>query len=479
MKFLIIGLFVAIIGIIPMVLAISVRKIYNQSEVSYALLLYMLAISLWQLDVAILYFDGIFSKETVFWVFKILRMGPTFMIPIVFYLAYVLIKKHTTNIKNKAIYRYLISIFNKKVLSFLIIWSTLIYIINMTGFGIVGLEEIEIPSIGSAYYYPQYGPLHILYIFHTGSFLLFVILAFIISRQIENVYLKDFLSTFSLCTFLLFITGYINFLPGTGALFSSLGVIIFSVIIVFSFVRMHTVMTVNYNRLIEHQKKLDNAGSLTASLVHEVKNTLQIVNGYSKLLSEYPLSPDATRMNGMIFDASVQLNDLLLNYSKYMKSKSVEFKIVDLNDVMNDAIYLSREFTKYNDVDIEFNSKYKSLKTYANDTYLKQVFVNLIKNSAEAIDRISDKRKITIQTDIQMDRILIDFYDTGKGIKQEHWEGIFNPFHSTKKEGLGLGLPFVKNIVLEHRGEIKVVNSCPEGTHIHIILPQYSFSSID
>ncbi|KAB7665114.1 sensor histidine kinase, partial [Bacillus sp. B1-b2] len=308
---------------------------------------------------------------------------------------------------------------------------------------------------------------------------LVVILAFIISRQIENVYLKDFLSTFSLCTFLLFITGYINFLPGTGALFSSLGVIIFSVIIVFSFVRMHTVMTVNYNRLIEHQKKLDNAGSLTASLVHEVKNTLQIVNGYSKLLSEYPLSPDATRMNGMIFDASVQLNDLLLNYSKYMKSKSVEFKIVDLNDVMNDAIYLSREFTKYNDVDIEFNSKYKSLKTYANDTYLKQVFVNLIKNSAEAIDRISDKRKITIQTDIQMDRILIDFYDTGKGIKQEHWEGIFNPFHSTKKEGLGLGLPFVKNIVLEHRGEIKVVNSCPEGTHIHIILPQYSFSSID
>lgn len=479
MKFLIIGLFVAIIGIIPLVLAISVIKIYNQSEVSYALLLYMLAISFWQLDIAILYFDGVFSKETVLWIFKIFRMGPTFMIPIVFYLAYVLLKKYTTNIKNKVVYRYLISFFNKKVLICLIIWSAFIYIINMTDLGIVGVKEMEIPSIGSVYFYPQYGPLHILYILHTGSFLIFVILAFIISRQIENVYLKDFLSTFSLCTFLLFVTGYINFLPGTGALFSSLGVIIFSVIIVFSFVKMHTVMTVNYNRLIEHQKKLDNAGNLTASLVHEVKNTLQIINGYSKLLSEYPLSTDATRMNGMISNASNQLNDLLMNYSKYIKSKSVEFKMIDLNDVMKEAIYLSREFTKYNDVKIEFNSKYKSLKTYANDTYLKQVFVNLIKNSAEAIDRISDVRTITIQTDIQMDRILIDFYDTGNGIKQEHWEGIFNPFHSTKKEGLGLGLPFVKNIILEHRGEIKVINSCPKGTHIQIILPQYSFSSID
>ena len=464
---------------IPIVLAISVYKVYNRSEVAFALFLYMVAISLWQLDVAVLYLEGIISKEFITWLFKIFRMGPTFMIPIVFYLAYILITKHATNIKNKVIYRFLISVFNKKILIFLIIWSTFIYLMNMTSFGIVGVTEVDIPNFGSAYYYPEYGPFHLLYIFHTGSFLIFVIFVFIISRQIENVYLKGFLSTFSLCTFLLFISGYVNFIPGTGALFSSLGVIIFSVIIVFSFVRMHTVMTVNYNRLIEHQRKLDNAGNLNASLVHEVKNTMQIINGYSKLLGESSLDPDAKRMNSMIHKASNQLNDLLENYTRYIKSKSVEFHMVDLNEIAREAIYLSKEFTKRNHVEIGFESKYKTIKTYANETYLKQVFVNLIKNSSEAIHTENPLRNITITTSIQMDRILINFYDTGKGIKQEHWDGIFNPFHSTKKEGLGLGLPFVKNIILEHRGEIKVMDSSPNGTHIQIVLPQYSFSTIE
>jgi len=476
---LIIALFVAIIGIIPIVLSISVIKIYNRSEVAYALFLYMLFISIWQLDVAVLYASDIFSEEQITWLFKILRMGPTFMVPIVFYLAYVLLQKHTLNIKNKAIYRMLISLFNKKILFALIIWSTFIYGINMTDYGIVGVQRIAIQGIGDVYYSPQYGPIHLLYIFHTFSFLLFIMLLFFISRQIENIYLKDFLSTFSLCTFLLFISGYVNFLPGTGALFSSLGVIIFSVIIVFSFVRMHTIMSINYNRLIEHQKKLNNTGSLTASLVHEVKNTMQIINGYSKLLGESILSKDEKRMNNMITEASVQLNNLLNSYTQYIKTKSVEFSIIDLNAIINSAIYLSREFTKHKEIEIVFQSKYKTIKTYANDTYLKQVFVNLIKNGAEAIKEGSELRKITISTDIQKDTILINFWDTGKGISKEKWEDIFNPFHSTKEDGLGLGLPFVKNIILEHRGEIKVVDSSSHGTNIQIILPQYSFSTIE
>ncbi|HWJ78419.1 MAG TPA: HAMP domain-containing sensor histidine kinase [Niallia sp.] len=476
---MIIALFVAIIGIIPIVLSISVIKIYNRSEVAYALFLYMLFISIWQLDVAVLYASDIFSEEQITWLFKILRMGPTFMVPIVFYLAYVLLQKHTLNIKNKAIYRMLISLFNKKILFALIIWSTFIYGINMTDYGIVGVQRIAIQGIGDVYYSPQYGPIHLLYIFHTFSFLLFIMLLFFISRQIENIYLKDFLSTFSLCTFLLFISGYVNFLPGTGALFSSLGVIIFSVIIVFSFVRMHTIMSINYNRLIEHQKKLNNTGSLTASLVHEVKNTMQIINGYSKLLGESILSKDEKRMNNMITEASVQLNNLLNSYTQYIKTKSVEFSIIDLNAIINSAIYLSREFTKHKEIEIVFQSKYKTIKTYANDTYLKQVFVNLIKNGAEAIKEGSELRKITISTDIQKDTILINFWDTGKGISKEKWEDIFNPFHSTKEDGLGLGLPFVKNIILEHRGEIKVVDSSSHGTNIQIILPQYSFSTIE
>lgn len=465
------------IGLIPIVLAICVLKIYKGSELATALLLYMLFISFWQLDVAVLYLKGVFSKELITLLFRLFRMGTTFLVPIVFYLAYILIKKHTANFKNQRGYQFLLSIFNRKVLFFLVLWSFLIYLINMTRFGINGIKEIKILNSSIDYYFPEYGPLQILFLIHTGSCIILIIFIFIISRQIQNVYLKDFLSTFSFCTFLLFICGLLNFIPGTGALCSSFGIIIFSVIIVFSFMRMHTIQTVNFNRIMERQKKLDNAGNLTASLVHEVKNTLQIINGFSSLLSELPSLPsEGKKMNEMIQSAGQQLDGLLRNYTEFLKYKSIDFKMVDLNEIIEQAIEISEEFIKRNSVVITFDKKYRTLKTHANQTYLKQVFVNLIKNSSEAFPKESSERKIIISTDIQIDKIMIDFMDTGKGISTNNWESIFDPFTSSKKDGLGLGLPFVKNIIFEHRGDIKVMDSGPKGTHIQIILPQYSFS---
>jgi signal transduction histidine kinase len=474
---LIIAFLIAIIGIIPIVLAICVLKIYKGSELAFALFLYMLSISFWQLDIAVLYLKGVLSEELITWLFRFFRIGPTFMIPLVFYLAYVLINKHTTNIKNH-FYKFQFSIFNPKVLFFLVVWSFIVYLINMTRLGIIGVNEVKIINSDLYFYFPEYGPLQFLYLFHTSSFFILIIFTFIISRQIQNLYLKNFLGTFSYCSVLLFIFGLLNFIPGTGALFSSLGTIIFSVIIVFSFVKLNTMLTVNYNRLMERQKKLDNAGSLAASLVHEVKNTLQIINGYSKLLGESHLPSDGKKMTVMIQKAANQMEDLLNNYTKLLKYKSIDYQMVDLNEIIQQTIEISAEFLQRNDVEVVFDKKYSTLKTYANQAYLKQVFVNLIKNSSEAFPKESSIRIITISTDIQVDRIIINIIDTGKGIPADHWNSIFDPFTTSKNEGLGLGLPFVKNIILEHRGDINVVDSSSKGTHIQIILPQYSFSNL-
>lgn len=474
---MIISLLIAIIGIIPIVLAVSVLKLYKGSELSLVLFFYMFTISLWQLDIAVLYLKGTFAEDTILWLFKIFRMGPTFMVPIVFYLSYILVKKHITNIKNQVFYRILVSIFNQKLFVFLMIWSSIIYIINMTKYGIIGLKEVEILKSNTYFYFPEYGELQFLYLLHSGSFIFFVVFSLLISRQVQNKYLKDFLGTFSYCMLFLFVSGFLNFIPGAGALFSSFGIIIFSIITVFSFIRMHTMMIVNYNRLIERQKKLDYAGNLTASLVHEVKNNLQIIKGYSKLLSQLlPFSSESNKMNEMIQMAVQQLDELIQNYTQFIKYKSIDFKMVDLNEVIEQAIKISEEILKRKLVHITFEKKFRTLNAFANHTYLKQVFVNLIKNSLEAIPKDKPIKKIMISTDIQADIIFIDIIDTGEGIPTENWESIFDPFNSTKNDGMGLGLPFVKKIIFEHRGDIKVVQSSPKGTHFQIRLPQYSFS---
>ncbi|QGQ45064.1 sensor histidine kinase [Metabacillus sediminilitoris] len=474
---MIIAFLIAIIGIIPIVLAISVVKIYRGSELAVPLLLYMLSISCWQLDIAVLYLKGTFSEELILWLFKIFRAGPTFMIPLVFYLSYAAIKKHSTNLKNNLFYRFLIIIFNRKVLILLSIWSLFVYIVNMTDLGIRGLQEIQIINSNTYFYFPEYGPLKSLYSYHTSSFIMFLGFSYIISRNLQNKYLKDFLATFSFCSFLLFVSGLLNFIPGTGALYSSLGVIIFSVIIIFAFLKMNTAMVVNYNRLIERQKKLDYTGNLTASLVHEVKNSLVIIMGYSKLFSELPSIPQqGKKMVDMIHKAARQIDNLTYNYTKFIKHESIDYRMADLNEIVEQSIELSAEITKGNAVGVSFERKYKTLKAYINETYIKQVFVNLIKNSTEAMPNERTLRTIKITTNIDMDKIIINVIDTGKGIPIENWESIFDPFTSNKEEGLGLGLPFVKKIIFEHRGDIKVVDSNPNGTHIQILLPQYSFS---
>ncbi|MGX2959525.1 sensor histidine kinase [Peribacillus sp. JNUCC 23] len=474
---MIISFLIISIGIIPIVLAISILKIYKGSELSYALLFYMLSISFWQIDIAVLYLKGILSEELILWLFKFFRAGPTFMIPLVFYLSYVTVKKHSAYIKDNQFYRPLVSIFTRKVLVLLVVWSTFVFIVNLTDYGVSGLREVQITNTNNTFYFPEYGRLHSLYVFHTASFLIFIAFSYFVSKFIQNIYLKGFLGTFSLCSFLLYLSGFLNFVPGAGALYSSLGVIIFSVIIIFSFVKMNTMMTINYNRLLERQKKLDYTGNLTASLVHEVKNSLQIIKGYSKLMSELtPLPEQGKNMNEMIQIAADQLHDLTVNYTEYIKYKSIEFKMFDLNEIIDQAIELSIESLKENSVEISFEKKYKTLKAYVNHTYMKQVFVNLIKNSLEAIPQERKIRRIALSTQVEGDKIIIDIVDTGTGVPLENWDAIFDPFISFKKEGLGLGLPFIKKIIFEHRGNIKIVDSSSHGTHFQIILPQYVFS---
>jgi nitrogen fixation/metabolism regulation signal transduction histidine kinase len=265
----------------------------------------------------------------------------------------------------------------------------------------------------------------------------------------------------------------LNFSESAGSIFSSIGVVIFSTVIIFEFAKMNSNIQLSYYQLQERQKKLDFTGNLAGSLIHEVKNTNQIIVGFSKMLntSETLTIKDKSALE-MIKKASEHLGDLASNYKEYMKSSKMVFEMEDLEFIIKESIDFSKEIVNEHEVDIEFINHYKPLKAYVNKTYLQQVFINLIKNSAEAIPENREKRKITIETEVQNNSIMIHFMDTGKGIPMENWESVFDPFISFKERGMGLGLPFVKKIIIEHLGNISIVQSTPEGTHFQIEIPQ-------
>ncbi|MBP3951063.1 sensor histidine kinase [Bacillus suaedae] len=469
--------FIIAIGCLPIVLALNVLKMYKGSPLAIALLLFMISISLWQLDVSVLYLEGILPEEAIFWLFRLLRIGVIAGVPIAFYTAYLILKKHTVPFKKHSLLGFLLSIFNKKALWLLMAWSVFIYVINWSNWGIKEIELTEASKLGTKLYFPIYGELHFLFLIHTGSIFFLLLVVLFVTKTIPNQYLRSFLTTFSLCAIFLFLTGYLNFIPATGAILGSMGVVVFSSIIVFAFVKMNTLMTINYNRLVERQKKLDYTGDIATSLIHEVKNNLQIIKAYSKLLPRSsPLPEESRRMVNMIEKASNQLEELTQSYSEYLHTKAIDFKITDVSKIIQEAIDITSNLVENNRVELIFENKCTPLKAYVSETYLKQVFVNLIKNSCEAIDDENKQRRITIRSLIVDDQIIIDVIDTGDGIPLDQWEYIFDPFISTKKSGMGAGLPFVRKIIFEHRGEIKVSQSSEKGTTFRMILPQYEHS---
>ncbi len=98
--------------------------------------------------------------------------------------------------------------------------------------------------------------MHWLYIAHMGSIVIFLLLVFLLSGKILNSNINQFLRAFSMYSFLLFISGWFNFFPSTGALTASIVVIIFSVLIMFEYIKLNTSITLSYYQLLREAKKI-------------------------------------------------------------------------------------------------------------------------------------------------------------------------------------------------------------------------------
>ncbi len=101
---------------------------------------------------------------------------------------------------------------------------------------------------------------------------------------------------------------------------------------------------------------------------------------------------------------------------------------------------------------------------------LNQVFLNLLMNAAQAIDK---KGVITVRTGISGEEVWVEVEDTGKGIAPEHIKCIFDPFFTTKPigKGTGLGLSLSYGILQKHRGRIEVKSEVGKGTCFRVCLP--------
>lgn len=219
-------------------------------------------------------------------------------------------------------------------------------------------------------------------------------------------------------------------------------------------------------------EKLTIAGQLGASMAHEINNPLQAVIGCLGLAEEslseggdaglyLRIAREELRRAARIV---AQLRDL------HRRSGPEEQVPVDLNEVLEQVLVLVRKQMETLGVEVTWERADELPHVMGVPDRIRQVFLNLVLN---ATDAMPEGGHLEIQMDqvFEPDGVRASFVDTGIGIGPEEMKEIWEPFHSTKPEGLGLGMFIVRRIVTEHKGDIQIESEVGKGTTVTVWLP--------
>ena len=168
------------------------------------------------------------------------------------------------------------------------------------------------------------------------------------------------------------------------------------------------------------------------------------------------------------FEGIDRVNRIVLNLKGFSRIDEAEAEAVDINQCLDSTIGIVRNEIRYK---AEIKKNYGKLPLlYCYPQQLNQVFMNLLINAAQAIERWGE---IVITTKADDDNLWVSIRDTGAGIPPDDLERIFEPFYTTKDVGVGtgLGLSIVAEIIKKHHGEIRVSSQLQQGTEFTIRLP--------
>lgn len=220
-------------------------------------------------------------------------------------------------------------------------------------------------------------------------------------------------------------------------------------------------------------EKLSSLGTLTAGVAHQLNNPLNNISTSCQIaLDEFDAGdvPLLKRMLSNIYQETLRARDVVKNLLEFSRTQEFSLRQIQLADVVNKAVLLARSQVPPNitvNIDIP-----KDLHLPLDVQRMQEVFINLIINAAQAIDR-QGQITITAAVDRKNGEVVIEVWDTGKGIDEEDQAKIFDPFFTTKEEGkgTGLGLSVVYGIIQKHMGTITVQSHPGQGTSFFIRLP--------
>jgi len=229
-----------------------------------------------------------------------------------------------------------------------------------------------------------------------------------------------------------------------------------------------------------HADKLTTVGELAAGAAHEIRNPLTSIRSTVQYIQK-DLPQDKKPLVAGILEEIDRIDQIIGGLLSFSKSSELQISTINLEEVLTQTLLLLEPELRRHNVEVEKRLTLASPLIPADAAQLKQVFLNILLNSIQAMPE-GGTITITMTDDVRQERfanrrdlICVAIQDTGPGIPERDLPKVFDPFYTTKETGTGLGLSIAYGIVSKHGGEIEIESSTEgmnRGTTVVVRLPR-------
>jgi nitrogen-specific signal transduction histidine kinase len=226
-------------------------------------------------------------------------------------------------------------------------------------------------------------------------------------------------------------------------------------------------------------ERLAALGQMSAGLAHEIRNPLGVIKGSAEMLTQKlkDAAPLASELAGYISSEVNRVNALVARFLDFARPLQLELQPHQIPNIVDSALESVQAQFPENHIGIERHYAPQLPDVFCDEQLCEQVFVNLIQNAFQAMNGSDARREALLRIFLRPEKlgghlgVGATIEDSGPGVPPELCEQIFNPFFTSKKDGVGLGLSIVAKIVDDHHGWIRLDCEYHGGARFHLFLP--------
>jgi signal transduction histidine kinase/FixJ family two-component response regulator len=210
-------------------------------------------------------------------------------------------------------------------------------------------------------------------------------------------------------------------------------------------------------------------GHMSAQLLHAIRNPLTSIGGTSRLLVRKTKDPYFSNFLHIITEEASKIEVILEDLLCFVETEHLTFEQHPLYSLIRKTVMIFYGTMKSKDIEYRLDLKQPEPSLVFDETKIRQVFLNLIRNSVEAMD---GGGLLHITAEEEEKRVTIHVTDSGPGIPPEALPYVKDPFFTTKRQTIGMGLALVERIISGHGGEFSIGNWPAGGTRATVVLPK-------